>query len=149
MNKKTFNQSMKQGLMMIAFCFALIQLKAQTFRIQEHSVNPNCGGTYELYLNGNLISNTYVFNYPNLINNAIPSVPPPVPPASPCIAGPLPDQIKFRITNCSGSIFYVNINNSATTVNCNCTGSFANHNFSATLQIDPINQCNYLLDIYY
>jgi len=149
MKIKSISRTMKLAILGIGLSFLTNAVKSQTFRIQEHSVNPNCGGRYELYLNGASISNTYTYSYPNNINNTYPSVPPPPAPAPACINAPLPNQIKFTVPNCGGSPFFINITGAATTKICNCTGTLANHNFSATIQPDPINQCDYLLDIYY
>lgn len=149
MNKKSFNQSMKQSLMIIAFCFALSHLNAQTFRIQEHSVNPNCGGTYIVKHNGSGITPIISYQYfPPTINK---TMPPPPPPAKFNCYDSLPDEISFiNVLNCNPSSFSIPINGVATVISCDCSGlGYINHNFSATIQLDPAGFCDYLIDIFY
>jgi hypothetical protein len=150
MNKKSFQHTMKQGLMIIAFCFALSHLNAQTFRIQEHSVNPNCGGSYYVKHLGSGITPIIGYQYtpvPN-INKTMPLPPPPS--LGNCYDS-IPEEITFvNVINCIPSTFTIPVNGVATAISCDCLGlGYANHNFSATLQLDPLNFCTYLLDIYY
>ena len=149
MNKKSFNQSMKQGLMIIAFCFALSHLNAQTFRIQEHSVNPNCGGTYSIFGNGITLVSGVSFNY----NPVSPPSPPnfnKLFPTAPSFFTGTPDSIVFSISSCTGTTFSVAVNQLGTVMSCDCLNlGFAQHTFSATWQTDPSPDFDYILNIYY
>ncbi len=137
-----------KSTLLFIIIFISSTLKSQSFRIEENSVNPNCGGTYCIAANGSCISSIYTYSYPSNVNNLYP-----VNPSSPgsCLNyGVMPDSILFTsVSNCTTSSFWVKLNGVATVVNCTCGLFPANHNFSAVISPDPLNDCDYLIRIYY
>lgn len=131
---------MKQSLMMIAFCFALSNVSAQTCRIQEHGINPNCDGRYALIQNGFRYFTPGFYSYPTNIDRTI---------GPPCI-NPVPDSIEFNIPNCTPSTFFVQLNGIVKSISCNCSGTgYFFHNYYATINPDPLNLCDFIIDIFY
>jgi hypothetical protein len=140
--------ALKMTLLFLFYFIPNHHLKAQTYtyRIQEVSVNPNCGGYYCVRTGGSCISATFQYSYPSPINRVLPGAP------QNCYTytGSLPNEILFLNVNlCNSTSFTVPLTGAATSIRCNCTGTFAMHNFSATIGADPSGLCDYLITVYY
>ena len=151
MKIQSISKSMKLAILGIGFSLLTNTVKSQTFRIQEHSVNPNCGGTYQVFRNSSPRTPAIAYNYftaPPTVNKTMPQ---PAPPSLGNCYDSIPNFITFtNVSNCRPMSFTIPINGIVTLISCNCDGSgYINRNFSSTLQLDPLNYCTYLLDIYY
>ncbi len=142
-----FNRKLKQ-LILAAFMLFAANAYSYTFRIQEVSVNPNCDGYYCVRENGNCVSPIIQYSYPSNINRVLPNSPP----WCYSYSGTIPDEISFiNISSCNPGSFTVPLTGTVNAVSCNChLGLGASmHNFSATIQPDPLGTCDYLITIYY
>ena len=125
------------------FNFGFSKAQTYTYRIQEISTNPNCGGSYQVFAGGTAITTTFNYSYPGNINNTRP------PSGCYTSTGALPDSITYSsVTLCSPNTFTIPINGVVTLISCNCGGGTAMHQFKATIQPDPTGNCNYLIEIY-
>ena len=125
---------------------SLSQGNPSTFRIQEISVNPNCGGKYCVRANSLCISPIISYSYPSNINNLLPA-----PPATCYTSFIVPEEILFtNIDSCSNTSFVVPLNGQAVIQSCKCLGPpAANHNFSATIEPDTSGPCDFLIKVFY
>jgi hypothetical protein len=148
-NSKFKNIIVVMGVLFLIFthsnCYSQV-----TFRIEEISVNPNCGGSYCVRSNGFCITPIFNYSYPGNVNNQYPT--------NPSINGNcyndslLPDEIQFINVNlCNNTTFTVPLNGVVVNQNCDCLnqGIFTTRNFTATIQPDPILHCDYLIIVEY
>jgi hypothetical protein len=146
-NLTRFVKTLKTSLL-IFILFLSNTVFAYTYRIQEASVNPNCEGYYCVRTNGFCISPLIQYSYPGNINRSLPGAP------QLCYSysGTIPDEISFiNISACNPGSFKVPLTGVATSVSCDCHLGLppAMHNFSATIQPDPLGTCDYLITVFY
>jgi hypothetical protein len=141
------NRGLKQLLFITFMCFS-VDAYSYTFRIQEVSTNPNCSGYYCVRESGSCVSPLIQYSYPSNVNRVMPLLP------QVCysFSGSIPDEISFiNISSCSPGSFTVPLSGVVNAVSCNCHigQGQSMHNFSATIQADPLGTCDYLITIYY
>lgn len=129
------------------FNFSFIKAQPYTYRIQEISTNPNCGGTYVIKAGGVTITSPPInYSYPGNINKQLP----PTFPYYFTNSGALPDSITFSsVSLCAPTGFTIPINGTIIYISCNCGSGTIMHPFSATIQPDPARIADYLIEINY
>ena len=77
-----------------------------TFRIEESSANPNCGGYYCVKSNGNCVTPVFQYSYPGNINNLRPFNPSM---KNNCFStNNIPNEVQFiNVSDCSNTSFLV------------------------------------------